>query len=467
MGAAGMVSAGQDRAVIASADPGDTDSSFRRVRTIPPTNGVDDREMIQTVLDDGPGEVVFRSGGNWLIDTTVGTGGIAPRSNTRIIIEDGAELWTKPNANPHGRLIDIGRDGAVQGVTVEGGGSLIGDVLTHVGTDGQWGHLINITQGSADIQIVGPMLLKHAWGDGIYIGGGALNHDVLIDGVIVDDCRREGIAPFWVDGCTIRNCQVLNTGRTMNVAPTGGHGGPGSGIDCEPNSGEFVDHLTVENNRVSGTSGCGIYVAANPGPVTNLVVRNNEVIDCGLTSEVLTTYQVNGIHIAHVDHPVLSDNIVRGSGYDGDPHGTSGQIYLRGANRPVVKGGKILGGRGRGIFVADCDAAELSGIALESNTFHGIVVYRSDRTIVRDNRLLDNVQGSSEAIDHLLVDACNDTVTLRNAFRGDRGYSWLAIKGAGINNVIADNKGSGAPPMNVVVDEGVRTVTAKGGVALG
>ena len=221
-------------------------------RLVPSTNGVDDRAMIQELLDEGAGEVVFGAGQTWTIDSTIGSGGLSPRSDTRIVIEDGAVLMVKPNAEAASRLFDIGRDEAVRNVTIEGSGTMLGDVLSHTGSVGEWGHLVHITNGSANIQVLGPLVLRQAWGDGIYIGdGSAINYDVVIDGVTVDDCRREGIAAFWVDVCVIRNCHIVNIGSTLCTAP-------GSGIDCEPNAGQLVNDLTIEDNVVTNTAGCGI-----------------------------------------------------------------------------------------------------------------------------------------------------------------------------------------------------------------
>ena len=121
---------------------------------------------------------------------------------------------------------------------------------------------------------------------------------------------------------------------------------------------------------------------ANPGPVNNLIVRDNEIVDCGNTDDDLTTYQTNGIHIAAIARPVLTGNVIRRSGYDGNPNGTSAQIYLRSVDRPVLKGGNIFGGMGRrGILTTHCTAPEISDVMLEKNAYQGIAVHESDGTV--------------------------------------------------------------------------------------
>lgn len=461
MGAVTAATLSKVPAAQADPRPGDAGSPRQRARTVPPTNGMDDRAMVQRILDEGPGEVVFRSGGSWTIDTTVGTGGLSPRSNTRIVIEDGASVRTMPSSNTHGRLIDIGRDGPVQNVAIEGAGELLGDLLTHIGTEGQWGHIVHITNGSANINVRGPLTIKQAWGDGIYIGGGAVNREIQIDGVIVDDCRREGIAPFWVDGCTIRNCTVKNTGATMNVLPVSGHGGPGSGIDCEPNAGEYARYVTIEKNIIERTSGCGIYVSANPGPVPHLTIRENKIVDCGRATEKITRYQANGIHVAAVEDPLIAYNTVSGSGYDGKPNGTSGQIFLRQVDRARIEGGQLSSGLGRGLFLADCNDISITGVEIDRNMYHAVVAYRSDRTTLRENLLIDNVAGNSDEIPHILVQSSSETVTARNVVRGHTGSSWMTIRGPADSNVVKQNVGIGAAPKDVLVDHGARTVASE------
>ncbi|WP_162253244.1 right-handed parallel beta-helix repeat-containing protein [Mycobacterium sp. Root135] len=456
LGVLALAGAGFGRTIVARA------SAEGQMRVVPPTNGVDDSAVIQAILDEGPGEVVFTSGQSWTVDPSPGIGGISPRSGTRIIVEDGAVLSVKPNGNSTGRLIDIGRDGPVQNVTIEGSGTLLGDVLTHTGTTGEWSHLIHITGGSSNIKVLGPLLLKQAWGDGIYIGDGtSVNYDVLIDGINVDDCRREGIAPFFVDGCVVRNCTISNTGSTLNA-----ENGPGSGIDCEPNEGQYVNGLTIEKNTIHGTAGCGIYISANPGPVSNLVVSDNEVVDCGLTSQKLTTYQTNGIHIAAIQAPLISGNTVRGSGFDDDPNGKSGQIFLRSVERPVVTGGLVELGKGRGIFLTNCTAPEVNDVTVQMNEYQGILIYKSEAAVVHSNRLLNNALTPSDAVEHLLVQSSDKTIIRDNTFRGDRGSSWIRIEPPSDDSVVAANIGSGPRPADVFLDHGDRTSISDGGLTV-
>ena len=417
----------------------------------PVSNGTDDTSAIQDVLDDEPSQLVFRRGGTWIVDGTVG---LSPLSNTRIVIEEGAVVTVKANAATTYRLFNIGRDGAVENVTVEGAGILRGDLDDHTGSTGEWGHIVNITNESSNIQVLG-VTIEKAWGDGIYVGGGSgACTDVLIDGVTVQDCRREGIAPFWVDGCTIRNSRIRNIGLTDATSP-------GSGIDCEPNEGEHVSYLTIENNLVDSTVGTGIYVSTNPGEISHLVIRDNEVINCGYTEESLTSYQSQGIHVQGVEGVVLIDNVVKECGTDGtDPNpNSSGQIALRSTTRAYLKGGYIYGGRGRGIFVWGADGTEISGVTLEASVRDGIYVYQSDGVVIRNNLLIGNVTGEGASDDHIQINTSDNCLVEGNTFKGDLGRSWIRTHSASDDTLVARNTGLGAAPAALLSDTG--TATAK------
>jgi len=412
---------------------------------VPASNDTDDTTAIQAVLNEG-GTIVFPAGGTWLVDAETG---LFPVSNSRIIVERGATVQVITNDADLYRLFNIS---AVSNVTLEGDGILLGDLDTHTGTTGEYGHLVHITNGSSNI-VVRDITIKKAWGDGIYIGGTAQCSDVIVDGVRVEDCRREGIAPFWVDGCTIRNCRIVDIGVTAATSPA-------SGIDCEPNAGEAVNNLTLENNHVENCQGCGIYCSQNPGTVTNLVIRDNTVIDCGLSEASLTTYQWNGIHVSTMDRPVLIDNVVEGCGYDDLTNGVSGGIYLRTVTNATVKGGRLSSGLGRGLYITGCTSCDVSGVTVENNDYHGIYVYDSDGTVLRGNHVLDNVQyaGDNDTVEHVIVQSSDDCLVQGNTLRGDAGHSWLRVRTSGDDNLLINNVGLGTPPANTLVDAGTRTV---------
>jgi len=441
------------REATASPRTSETDGTPPRRRLyVPASNGTDDTRIIQSALDDGAGgEVVFATGGTWFIDASAG---LAPRSNTVIRIEAQAKLEVIPNGLPSYRLFNIGRDGAVHNVTIQGSGTLVGDSGAHTGQSGEYGHLIYITNGSSEVRILGPLAISRAWGDGIYIGGGSYGNckEVLIDGVTVSDCRREGIAAFWVDGCIIRNCHVHSIGATSLT-------GPATGIDCEPNpegSGNFVNRLTIENCLVEDTPGIGIFASENTGPITNLIIRNNTVRNCGRGYPGREKYKTNGIHVAGVDQPIIINNTVQACGSKSDESGASGQILLRACNRPLLALCDVSDGLGRGVFIWACTASRIEDLSIERNLGSGLAAYRSNGTAIRRSRLADNLRGDAGG-GHLEINTSNHCVIEGNTFRGDTGSSWVTVQPSASDNLIANNIGFGRGPINEISNRGLGT----------
>jgi hypothetical protein len=449
-----VIAAGADAAAARtaiSAAPSQGSSYYRRARYVPATNGTDDLAAIQAVLDEGPGIIVFPKGGTWTVTPPVGGIMLQPQSNTRIIVEEGATVQVKANSLDLYYLFHIN---AKQNVTIEGGGTLLGDALTHTESlNAQYGHLINITNGSSDIRIIGPLLIKQAMADGIYIGGGlaAVNTDILIDGVRIEDCRREGIAPFWVDGCIIRNCRITD------IALTSQHS-PGTGIDVEPNDGQWVNNLLIENNYIENCPGNGMYISTLPAGgtppfTTNLIVRGNRIVGCGYAPFVAG--HSNGIYIRDIDDPILIDNIVKDSGFVGDSSGLSAGIKLNLCDRPIIKGGRISGSTGSGILISSGTKPEVSGVTVYDNDFRGMNTGTSS-AIIRGNHIFDNVQAGGSSEHHLSLSGDGNVVT-GNVFRGSNGNSWVRIS-SGNDNLVANNVGLSTAPTNKTSDAGTNTI---------
>lgn len=454
-GPTGDVSAAQLSDGLATKAPASGSSYYRRARTVADTNGIDDRAAIQAILNEGVSEVVFRKGGTWTVDTATG---LTLLSDTRLIVEEGASLKIKPNSLDEYRLLKL--DG-VHNVTLEGGGTILGDADTHTGSTGEWGHLIYITNGCADIRIRHLKVAK-AWGDGIYVGGGltAVNYDVEIDHVTVDDCRREAIAPFWVDGCVVSNCYIPVVGGTDLV-------GPGVGIDSEPNDGQWVKDLTIENNIVENCPGNGIHVAPLPAGsgtapyITGVVIRDNTVNNSGAGVNVpLGMHNGSGIRVARMTGPVLEGNTVTNTGV-GDPvtdplvhYG----IRVTDCTSAIVKGGSVSGTAGEGIHVDDSPSTEITGVTVSGSTSRAIWVDDgSDGTLILRNSIVDNVQNNS-TVGHVTVSASAKSVIAGNTFRGYKGEAWVRTNSTGSNHLVAYNTGTGTKPTNDWLDTSTNSI---------
>ena len=153
---------------------------------------------------------------------------------------------------------------------------LIGDKEEHTGTEGEWGHCLNVTD-SYNITIKNS-IFENAWGDGIYLGleftKTPLNE---VKNLTVDNCKilnssRNGISVCTGKNVTIKNCYIEGTNRTN----------PKTGIDIEPEhenmSNAYLENLIIDNVILNKNS-YGIYVINNTHDIdfniTNCNINNS------------------------------------------------------------------------------------------------------------------------------------------------------------------------------------------------
>jgi len=130
-------------------------------------------------------------------------------------------------------------------VNISGSGQIVGDLLTHIGDEGEsvYGILI---RNAENVSISG-ITCKLFWGDGIYIYPGVVTdgflpvcRNIVIDNVTCDSNRRQGISIVGGENIVIKNSRLLNTGEIKGTAPS-------SGIDIEPAKGLSVDNIVIDN----------------------------------------------------------------------------------------------------------------------------------------------------------------------------------------------------------------------------
>ncbi|MEO5949023.1 MAG: right-handed parallel beta-helix repeat-containing protein, partial [Candidatus Saccharimonas sp.] len=150
------------------------------------------------------------------------------------------------------------------------GGTIIGDVRTHKGTTGEWGHGVRITAGATSARVSGTKV-NLCWGDGIYLNA-PKTKGILIDGVRCDRNRRQGISVIACGSARLVDCFCTNTGMVKYTAP-------GNGIDLEPNAGAGdILGLTIARCTVSGNRGGGLLLVAVAG-TANVA----DISDCTVT----------------------------------------------------------------------------------------------------------------------------------------------------------------------------------------
>lgn len=128
--------------------------------------------------------------------------------------------------------------------------SIIGDVRTHIGDSGEWGHGIHISNSSENI-VINNANIHECWGDGIDIIEYEHSNEELIGpprNILIDSCkcyrnRRQGISIESGQNIRILNSEFRYTGEIKFTSP-------GSGLDIEPFSYKnkyFVQNIIIQN----------------------------------------------------------------------------------------------------------------------------------------------------------------------------------------------------------------------------
>jgi hypothetical protein len=182
-------------------------------------------------------------------------------------------------------------------IIIQGGGSIVGDVVTHTGTTGEWGMGISIYDGN-NITIK-DVSVKNCWGDGIYIGQvkeatTSYSSNILIDNVTIDSNRRQGISIISVENLTIRNSRIINTGAIKFTSP-------GAGIDIEPNiANAMVRNINIEgcyfNGNKQGISGDLLITALIFGSTVNTTFSAT-ISNCYFATRVRLTSSMRNLTI--------------------------------------------------------------------------------------------------------------------------------------------------------------------------
>lgn len=184
-------------------------------------------------------------------------------SNTEIVLNGSITL--KPN---NFSMCDIIRlEG--ENIILRGKGQIVGDKFTHIGTEGEWGMGVRISNAK-NVKVSG-ITIKNCWGDCIYIN--QYSKDVVIDGCCLDNGRRQGISIVCADGVTIRKCKITNVGGTN----------PQYGIDIEPNSRDYVDNVIIEHVAIDKCKG-GITTLGRKGNRKQIQIGSVYITDCDISS---------------------------------------------------------------------------------------------------------------------------------------------------------------------------------------
>ena len=166
-----------------------------------------------------------------------------------------------------------------------------------------------------------------------YINIGGKSSDVTVDGCILSKSRRQGVSITSGYNICVKNCVISDVRGTR----------PQSAIDIEPNKGEMVDNVTIENVKVSNCYG-GIksWGGAQNSHIGSITVRNCFLKGASVEIPVKFVYgdslvvegcdfntnEKLGIYVDLIHNVVVRNNIIRSSNRDA-------VIVLRASNQIV------------------------------------------------------------------------------------------------------------------------------------
>lgn len=196
---------------------------------------------------------------------------IRPRPSQKIQMSSGAILKAMPNALTSYAIINLYN---VSNVEISGG-TLLGERYEHIGNIGEGGHGILIND-IADTITIRNLTSKDCWGDGVFIGSSVPARNILLENVICDNNRRQGMSITHAENVIINNSTFKNTNGTN----------PQAGIDIEPNPNCYVKNVAINNSSFFDNEWAGIALIGSYG----LYVENVKISDCTFDGNYVDLY---------------------------------------------------------------------------------------------------------------------------------------------------------------------------------
>jgi uncharacterized phage protein (TIGR02218 family) len=276
-------------------DPGTTRTRGATIVTVSSTYGdgaTDATAAINAAIASLPGDggTVVIPDGTYLIDPTVS---VLPVSNMWLKLSAGTILKAKYTALDHKYVVWIsGKSNVdISGGTIQGYRPLWSPI---VGTTSEWGHCISC--GNSTAVTIRDITLKDAVGDGMSIGGGC--DDVILDNVLTDNNRRQGLSIVAGTNITVTDSTFRNTHGTS----------PECGIDIEPESGDVCQHITIQNCKFETNAKYGINILKRSGVTATL--DDITVTGCTIGGSVSAGNLSNGIVANTASNVTFSNNTI-------------------------------------------------------------------------------------------------------------------------------------------------------------
>lgn len=360
---------------------------------------------------------VIIQNGTFMIDASVG---VSVPSNIRLLINN-ATLKAIPNDLGHYQILVVSN---VSNISIIGNNAVIlGDRDQHINDitypagQNEQGFGLQITQ--SNYITVDNITCKKCWGDGIVVN---YSTHVLINNVISDSNRRQGLSITSGQNITVKNSTFSNTGGTGGTAPM-------AGIDIESDptytTTNANQNVVIENCQFLNNSGAGIQVIYNTynTRIQNSVFDGNNYgvygkgeqanWPNGVTVPVKTLISGNkfinsilqDIVMLWCNDVNISDNFI-----DKTSGNTNYTIEVNTGNNAVIKGNKVINNSIRCYFITELSV--LSNVV--SNAPTGIMIDNIIKGVVADN-LVSSLNGIlvdqssiSVKVAHNVIDGVQD-----------------------------------------------------------
>ena len=352
--------------VLGSSDPGQAASVNVRDYGARGNGVTDDARAIQAAIDDASTRgipTVAIPAGHYMV--SVEPTAVHLRSNITVQMQSGAVIEAIPTDRRHYNVFHVSE---CRNVVIQGG-TLVGERNRHLGSGGEWGMGIRISDSSN--VTVRDITIKDFWGDGIYIGGsgGGYSRNILIKNADISNNRRQGISmTTGVDGVIIEDCTIHNINGTN----------PQAGIDIETNNRSIpARNIIIRNNTFFDNVNTDVLIATEaenveiygnkmiPGTIRNtprgvaldfadnITIRDNKIYDRG-----------HGVQIRDSKNITVENNLIQGRYQD-----SVGIIFYHNVNNVRVLRNHIKD--------IDCgiNIAPVSNIHIEGNTIENTRQY--------------------------------------------------------------------------------------------
>lgn len=286
----------------------------------PKGDGVsNDTAALQSMLNSSL--TVFVPKGTYLItcdstpDKKWASGGLAPRSNSRIVLAPGAVIKCTPNKTGHYvvfRLKDVDH------VSISGG-VLDGNRDAVVAPKTEWGFGIGCF--GCEYLTLENVTAENFWGDGFYLGTSPDSHKPALAiharGLVAKNNRRNGASFVDAVQFSCRECRFQDSGGTD----------PQAGVDIEPGGFGTVKQWECINCEFLHNAGTGIDVDGFSGTrIEDIRIDGGRAESNGLGAKMGNNYGGAGVRISNhnadktligpveVSHMKIANNRTRANG---------------------------------------------------------------------------------------------------------------------------------------------------------